>query len=261
MTLKSCRCARAARGGAGRRGMLALALAAAALSTTLTACAPVVVGGAAAGAAVVATDRRTSGVQLEDQNIGLKVERAMAQNFGDTARVNANVYQGQVLLTGDVPSDDVKTRATAVAQGVENVKSVVNQLTVGPIAPFSLRSNDTWITSKVRSELLNTRFVPSGTISITTNRGVVYLQGKVTATEGEYAATAAAGVAGVNKVVKLFDTISRDEAVRLSGPGRASTGAQPAPAPVQEGASSNPGPASNGASGNSGGAVEVMPIK
>ena len=72
---------------------------------------------------------------------------------------------------------------------------------------------------------------------------------------------AAAGVAGVNKVVKLFDTISRDEAVRLSGPGRASTGAQPAPAPVQEGASSNPGPASNGASGNSGGAVEVMPIK
>jgi osmotically-inducible protein OsmY len=183
----------------------------------LSGCAPLVVGGAAAGAAMVATDRRTSGTQLEDQNISFKVESRMSQKFGDTARVNASTYEGVVLLTGDIPNEAAKEQATSLAQGVENVKKVVNQLGVGPVASFSARSNDTWLGSKVRSELLNTKYVPSGTISVTVDKGVVYLQGKVTQAEGEYAANAAAGISGVTKVVKLFDTISREEAVRLSG--------------------------------------------
>lgn len=238
---------------------LVLVLVAASLS--LSACAPFVLGGAAAGTAVVVTDRRTSGVQLEDQNISLKVERAMSQKFGDTARINANSYQGQVLLTGDAPSDAVKEQATGVARGVESVKTVINQITVGPLATFSARSNDTWLTSKVRSELLNTKFVPSGTISITTDHGVVYLQGKVTQVEGEYAANAAAGLSGVTKVVKLFDVISRDEAVRLSGSysdpmGGAASSKSPASAPIESGTPSDGGADSSGSS-----AVQAIPIK
>lgn len=236
-----------------------LVLAIAAATSLLSACAPIVVGGAAAGTAVVATDRRTSGTQLEDQNIAFKVEHAMSQKFGDTARINADSYEGRVLLTGDAPSEAVKEQATGVAKGVENVKTVFNQINVGPLASFGTRSNDTWITSKVRNTLLSTKFVPSGSISITTDRGVVYLQGKVTQTEGEYAANAVAGLSGVVRVVKLFDTISRDEAVRLSNSGpkldsNSSNNASQTQVPADSGTA--PGSAPNGDSG-----VQAIPIK
>ena len=87
---------------------------------------------------------------------------------------------------------------------------------MGPIASFGTRSNDTWLTSKVKTALINTKYVPSGTIALTTDHSVVYLMGKVTQAEGEYAANATADVGGVAKVVKLFETISREEAIRLS---------------------------------------------
>jgi osmotically-inducible protein OsmY len=233
--------------------MLAAALSAATLS--LSACAPLIVGGAAATTAVVVTDRRTSGVQLEDQNMAFKAQSQISQKLGDTARVNAMAYGGHLLLTGDVPTEEAKSQATAIAQGVENVKQVINQLTVGPIASFGVRSNDTWLTSKVKSTLLNTKYVPSGTIAVTTDHSVVYLMGKVTQAEGEYAANATADVGGVAKVVKLFETISREEAIRLSTSASQSTTTE-AKAPIESGA----GAASDNA-GGTGGGVEVMPIK
>lgn len=233
--------------------MLAAALSAATLS--LSACAPLIVGGAAATTAVVVTDRRTSGIQLEDQNMAFKAQSQISQKLGDTARVNAMAYGGHLLLTGDVPTEEAKNQATAIAQGVENVKQVINQLTVGPIASFGVRSNDTWLTSKVKSTLLNTKYVPSGTIAVTTDHSVVYLMGKVTQAEGEYAANATADVGGVAKVVKLFETISREEAIRLSNSGSQSTTTE-TKAPIESGA----GAASDNA-GGTGGGVEVMPIK
>ncbi|AOB40942.1 BON domain-containing protein [Bordetella parapertussis] len=240
---------------AARPLLLAAALSAAAL--TLSACAPLVIGGAAATTAVVVTDRRTSGVQLEDQNIAFKAESQIAQKLGNTARVNAMVYGGHVLLTGDAPTEEAKAQATAIAQSIENVKAVTNQLTVGPAADFSTRSNDTWLTSKVKTALINTKYVPSGTISVTTSRGVVYLMGKVTQAEGDYAANAAAGVGGVARVVKLFETISREEAIRLSGSGTksgegSSDGTAAQKAPIESGAT----PAGSGSNG-----VEAIPIK
>ncbi|AOB29627.1 phospholipid-binding protein [Bordetella sp. H567] len=227
----------------------------------LSACAPVVVGGAAAGAAVVATDRRSSGTQLDDQNISFKVEHVISQKLGDAAHVSANTYEGMVLLTGEVPNDAAKAQAGSLAQGVEKVRKVANQLTIGPASSFNVRSNDTWLSSKVRSELLNTKFVPSGSISVTTDKSVVYLQGKVTQAEGEYAANATAGITGVAKVVKLFDIISREEAVRLSGstPGTnaapATTGSQHAPIETGGGAAETAAPAGGG------GGAQAMPIK
>ena len=239
---------------AARPLMLAAALSTAALS--LTACAPLIVGGATATTAVVVTDRRTSGVQLEDQNIAFKAQSQISQKLGETARVNAMAYGGHLLLTGDVPSEEAKSQATAIAQGVENVKQVVNQLTVGPIASFSVRSNDTWLTSKVKTALLNTKYVPSGTIAVTTDHSVVYLMGKLTQTEGEYAANAAADVGGVAKVVKLFETISREEAIRLSNSGSSSNPTTESKAPIESGSG-----APSGNAGGTGGGVEVMPIK
>lgn len=234
--------------------MLAAALSTAALS--LSACAPLIVGGAAATTAVVVTDRRTSGVQLEDQNIAFKAQSQISQKLGDTARVNAMAYGGRLLLTGDVPTEEAKSQATAIAQGIENVTQVINQLNVGPIASFGVRSNDTWLTSKVKTALINTKYVPSGTIALTTDRSVVYLMGKVTQAEGEYAANAAADVGGVAKVVKLFETISREEAIRLSGGGDKAASSPETKAPIESGA----GAAGGNASGTSSG-VEAMPIK
>jgi osmotically-inducible protein OsmY len=247
------------RAPAARFHALPLAAALVASVLTLSACAPVLVGGAAVGAASVATDRRTSGTQLDDQNINFKVEHNISQKLGDAAHVSANTYEGVVLLTGEVPNDAAKTQAGQLAQGVEKVKKVVNQLTIGPAASFNTRSNDTWLSSKVRTELLNTKFVPSGTINVTTDKSVVYLQGKVTQAEGEYAANAAAGISGVTKVVKLFDIISRDEAVRLSG-GSSSPSSSPAStgtqrAPIESGdTSANP-------AAPAGGGAQAIPIK
>jgi osmotically-inducible protein OsmY len=243
---------------AARTLLFAATLAAGA--ATLSGCIPAVLGGAAAGTAVVATDRRNSSSQLDDQNIQFKVEAAEKKKFGDSVRINANSYEGQVLLVGDVPTQAIKDEASAVAQSQEKVKSVVNQLTVGPILSLSARSNDTWISSKVRTALLNERFVPSGSISVTVDHAVVYLQGKVTATEGEYAANAVAGVGGVAKVVKLFQTISRDEAVRSSGsnspPPDANVG-KSGSVPIED---NSAGGADSGAS-NSGNGVQAIPIK
>ncbi len=151
------------------------------------------------------------------------------------------------VLVGDVPTQADKDSAGQAAKGVEKVKQVYNELRVGSVTPFSVITNDTWLTTKVRAALIDTKNVPSRTIVVTTERGVVYLQGKVTETESQLAAKTAAGVNGVNKVVKLFEIVSRESLVG-------------SPAPV-ENKSTAPAatPASPASSGS--GAVETMPIK
>ncbi|OZI53200.1 phospholipid-binding protein [Bordetella genomosp. 4] len=234
--------------------LLAAMIATAAVS--LSACAPLIVGGAAATTAVVITDRRTSGAQLEDKNIEFKAEKQIGDKLGDSARVNALSYNNVLLLTGDVPSAEAKAQATSIAQSIQHVKKVVNQLNIGPAAPFSTRSNDTWLTSKVKTQLINTKYVPSATIDITTDRGVVYMMGLVTEAEGDYAANAASTVSGVTKVVKIFETISREEALRLSGQSNAKSSNT-----SSSGTSSQTNAPIESGSGNTGGGVELMPIK
>jgi osmotically-inducible protein OsmY len=185
--------------------VLALALGS---SLTLAGCGAVIVGGTAATTAMVATDRRTAGEQLEDKSIELKAASELTNTFGERARVNATSYAGVVLLTGDVPNEQDKALAERTVLGIEKVKRVVNELRIGSITPLSVRTNDTWLTSKVRTALLNTKDLPSLTMVVTTERGVVYMLGRVTETEGQRAAKAAAMVSGVNKVVKLFEIVS-----------------------------------------------------
>lgn len=232
--------------------LLALGLAG---SAVLSGCGALVVGGAAAGTAVVATDRRTAGEQVEDKAIEMKIGSEMRRIFADKpdqVRVSAESYAGQVLLVGDVPTQQDKDKAGTAAQGVEKVKKVFNELRVGSVTPLSVRSNDTWLTTKVTSALIETKDVPSRTIVVTTERGIVYLQGKVTDTEGQLAAKAAAGVNGVNKVVKLFQIVPRESLVTPPAPVE-SKDSPSAQAPVES---------SSGATVESGsGAVETMPIK
>jgi len=203
-----------------------------ALLALLSACAPLVVGGVAGGTALVATDRRTTGTQVEDANIGLKVGNQMRRNLGETSRVETTVYLGRLLLTGEVPDQASKERAAQLAVEVENVKDVVNQLRIAPVASFDEQASDAWTTAKVRAALINTRGVPSRTIVVTTSNGVVYLMGRLTRAESDMAATVAAGVGGVKRVVKVFNLMTPQEAAALNQ-------AQPAAAPA---APSKPAP-------------------
>lgn len=216
--------------------------------TALSGCGLLVVGGTAATTATVATDRRTAGEQVEDQAIEMKVAAEMRTLFpDDKARVNTMSYAGLVLLTGDVPTEQDKQRAAEAAKKVQKVKNVINELRVGAITDISVRTNDTWLTSKVKATLINTKGVPTRTILVTTERGVVYLMGKVTASEGQMAGTAASGVSGINKVVKLFQIVpasSLNESV-----------AAPA-APVQNNSSD-----ASAAQPANGSGVETMPVQ
>lgn len=183
-----------------------------ATGTLLSGCGVLLVGGAATTAAIAA-DRRTTGEQVEDQSIEMKTGAEMRRLFTDKARVIPVSYAGRVVLLGDVPTEADKATAAEVATKVENVKEVINRLRVGDMTPLGVRTNDTWITTKVRTALINAKDVPARTIVVTTERGIVYLQGKVTETEGNMAARVAASVTGVNEVIKLFQIVARETLV------------------------------------------------
>lgn len=194
-----------------RRAALAVLAAVAALSSA--GCAPLVVGGAVAGGVMIASDRRSPGIQLEDQAIELRVRDALGKAFPkDRANISVTSYNQRVLLTGEVTEAQMKSEAEAIARKSENVRAVVNELHVGSLSTFANRNFDTALTSKVLAALLQAPGVPSGAIKVVSERAVVYLMGRVTPAEGEAAARAASRVAGVQRVVKNFDYLSEKEA-------------------------------------------------
>jgi len=229
----------------------------------LSACAPLVIGGAAAGAALIATDRRTTGTQVEDKNIGLKVNNRIPKELGETVRVDATSFMGRVLLLGEAPDEASRTRAGEIAAGIENVSEVINQMRIAPVASLEARAGNAWLASKVRTALINTRGVPSRAMTIAVNDGVVYLMGRVTRTEGDMAAVVASEVGSVKQVVKVFHIMSPEEArvLGLMSTGSAATTTSPArPAPVVslDAADAPPPGASSDATQPD---VEIMPIQ
>ena len=191
------------------RGTAALLLAAAAV-VTLSACAPIVLGGAAVGA-LVAVDRRTSGAQIEDERIELRGASRLRDAFGDRAHIDVTSYNRQALLTGEVPTEQAKQQAEQIVARVENVKGIVNEL--GVMLPSSLvqRSSDTLITGKVKASIVDDSSLSLSAFRIVTERGVVYLMGRVTKAEADRATQIARRVGGVQRVVRIFEIISNEE--------------------------------------------------
>ena len=182
-----------------------------ALSTTLaaqlSACVPVVIGGAAAGGAVAA-DRRTSGIFVEDENIELKAVKYMETTLGENAHVNVTSYNRNVLLTGEVPNEAAKTSAEAFVKSIQNVRAITNEIAVGPKTSIGSRSNDTYLTSKIKTKFVTENQFPANYVKIVTENSVVYLLGIVNKTEADAAAEIARNTDGVNKVVKVFEYIN-----------------------------------------------------
>lgn len=192
------------------------------------------VAGIAAGS-VAASDRRTVGIQVEDRSIQLKVASAINQRVGDHAHINVTVFNRQVLLTGEAPDEDLRSRAEAAASGVTNVRLLVNDVQVGPNSSISSRSNDAFITTKVKASLLDAQDVFANSFKIVTEAGTVYVMGIVTDREANRAAAIASGVSGVRKVVKVVDSITENELSRMTTmPNNGSGAAEPAPSTSPE---------------------------
>lgn len=195
------------------------ALAAVTLANTmlLGGCAAVVVGGAAVGTAMVATDRRTSGTQLEDQNIELKALTRISDTVGDRGHVNVTSYNRMVLLTGEVASEADRTALEQAVGRIEGVRSIVNELAVMGSSSFTARSNDTVLTSMVKASFVDAKDLQSNAFKVVTERATVYLMGRVTEREAARAAELARGVSGVQKVVRVFDILTDAELAALGG--------------------------------------------
>ena len=174
------------------------------LVAQLSACVPVIVGGAAAGGAVAA-DRRTSGIFVEDENIELKAVKHMETTLGENAHVNVTSYNRNVLLTGEVPNEVAKTSAEAFVKSIQNVRAITNEIAVAPKTSISSRSNDTYLTSKIKTKFVTENQFPANLVKIVTENSVVYLLGIVNKTEADAAAEIARNTDGVNKVVKVFE--------------------------------------------------------
>ncbi len=185
--------------------VLAAALLAAVAATSLTGCVPMVVAGVGAGV-MVATDRRSTGAQVDDESIELKIAKAATEDhWGKDVHLNATSYNGIVLLTGEVPSTVVQDEIVQFVKSTDRVRMVENDTTIGAVTDFNSRSNDTYITSKVKARMVEAaKFAPNH-VKVVTERGVVYLMGIVSRQEGDDAAQIAATTSGVARVVKVFE--------------------------------------------------------
>ena len=190
-----------------------MALAATTIVGSLSACVPLVVGGAVVGTLVV-IDRRTSGTQLEDEGIEFRASNRIKEVIGDKGHVNVTSYNRQVLLTGEVPTAKDRELVEKAVAGVDNVRSVVNELAVMPNSTLTQRSNDTLITGKVKASFVDAKDISLNAFKIVTERNTVFLMGRVTPREVARATEIARGVGGVEKVVRVFEIISEDELAR-----------------------------------------------
>jgi osmotically-inducible protein OsmY len=171
---------------------------------SIAGCVPVIVAGAAGGAAMVAVDRRSAGAQLDDESIELKVSTQALSQYGDRIHLNVTSYNGVVLLSGEVPDQGTWASVGNLAKNTEKVRVVNNELVVGPNSDLAARSNDTYITSKVKTRMIEANKFPPNAVKVVTERGVVYLMGIVSMEEGTAAGETAATTSGVVRVVKFF---------------------------------------------------------
>jgi osmotically-inducible protein OsmY len=186
----------------------------------LSSCAVVAVGGVAATATVLA-DRRTPGVQAIDKGIELEANGALSKKFGDNAHINVTSFNQKVLLTGEVKDADIKAEAGAYVKAMKNARSVYNELIIGPNSSYTSRANDSYLESKIKTQMVFTEKLPSNSMDIVAEGSSVYLMGILTQGEADLAKKIASNTNGVKDVYVFFDIISDAEKDRLEKQGKA----------------------------------------
>lgn len=167
-------------------------------------CFPVVATGVGTGV-LMADDRRTSGIYVEDQGIELKAANRISEQFGSNTHVNVTSYNLSVLLTGEAPDEAARTRVAEVAKGVPSVRQVFNELALGAPSSFGERSNDTYLTTKVKARMVDAQKFHANHVKVVTEAGTVYLMGLVKRVEADAATDIASSTTGVKRVVRLFE--------------------------------------------------------
>jgi len=197
----------------------------------LSGCVGAVAVGAGAGALMV-SDRRTSETYIADQGIEIRAANRIDERFGDKAHVNVTSYNRSLLLTGEVADAAAKAEAEKIAAAVPDVKAISNELEIAAVSSLSARSNDSYITSKVKGRFLDANKFPINVVKVVTENSVVYLIGIVSQREADAAVEVARTTGGVRKVVRVFEIVPEAQAKRLDDPANKPTqsGGQPAPA-------------------------------
>ena len=194
--------------------LLAALLLGATVLPALQGCFPIVAAGVTSG--VLATvDRRSLGTQTEDESIEWKASARVSEKLGDKAHVNFTSFNRRVLITGEVPTSDAKAEAEQIVVGVTNVLGVYNELVVGPVSNYSERSNDGFITSKVKSRSVDSGKFNPVHVKVVSEAGAVFLLGMVTQPEADSAINVARTTAGVKRVVNLLEIITPAKAREL----------------------------------------------
>jgi osmotically-inducible protein OsmY len=163
-----------------------------------------VVSGVGAGVAV-SQDRRTGGSFVEDEGIEMRGGQRISEKFGGNVHVSVTSFNRNVLLTGEVPSENIKKEIGGLVMGVENVRNITNEIAVAGISPFMSRSNDALITSKVKGRFMDAGKFQINHVKVVTENSVVYLLGLVKRDEAQSAVEIASSTSGVKKVVKVFE--------------------------------------------------------
>lgn len=188
------------------RKLLGLTLVVAALAA-LQGCFPLAVTGVGA-AAIMASDRRTTGMYIEDEGIEWRVVGRMRQEFG-VAHVNATSFNRRALLTGEAPTEEMRKKIEEAVRAIPNVREVTNEMQVAGASSLASRGNDALITSNVKARMVNNgKFSPQH-VKVVTEAGVVYLMGLVSPEEGDAAVEIARTTGGASRVVKVFEYIGR----------------------------------------------------
>lgn len=190
------------------------ASAAALLCAALSGCAPLLVGGAVMGGGMVAADRRTTGIQIEDESIELRAA-ARVRELATLGHVNVTSYNRVVLITGEVPGAAEKAAVEQAVAKIENVRSVVNELGIGQNSSVGSRTTDSFITTKVKATLVDAKDVHANAYKVVVERAIVYLMGRVTEREAVRGTDLARSVSGVQKVVRAFEILSEEELAAL----------------------------------------------
>ena len=190
------------------------------IAAQVTACGVLAVGGVAAGSSILA-DRRTPGVQAIEKGIELEAGNALAKKFGDNAHINVTSFNQKVLLTGEVKDADIKGEAGAYVKAMKNARSVFNELIIGPNSSYTARANDSYLESKIKTQMIFTDQLPSNSMAIVAEGSSVYLMGILTQNEADIAKKVASNTNGVKDVYVYFDIISQEEKVRLEKQGKA----------------------------------------
>lgn len=160
-----------------------------------------------AGTAVLmAEDRRTTGVYVEDESIEWQALARIASDFKN-AHVNATSYNRKVLLTGEAPTEEAKQAVERAIRSIPAVRDVANELAVAGNSSVTSRGNDSLITTNVKTRMVGSKSFSTNHVKVVTEAGTVYLMGLVTQAEGDAAAEIARSTSGVSRVVKVFEYI------------------------------------------------------